>query len=41
MKMQNRFAKLSDEALETVQKAEKKLAELGLEIVLVAYEAEK
>ena len=39
--MKHKAAELSKEGLELVQKAEKKLAELGREIILVAYEADE
>ena len=35
--MKHKTANLSKEGLELVQKAEKKLAELGREIILIAY----
>ncbi len=37
--MEPRIARMSKEALEIVQKTEKKLGELGRDIILVAYEA--
>ena len=39
--MKHKAAELSKEGLELVQKTEKKLAELGREIILVAYEAKE
>ena len=39
--MKHKTANLSKEVLELVQKAEKKLAELGREIILIAYESEE
>ena len=39
--MEPRIAKMSKEGLEIVQKSEKKLSELGRDIILVAYEAEE
>lgn len=39
--MEPRIAKMSKEALEIVQKSEKKLSELGRDIILIAYETEQ
>ena len=39
--MKHKTANVSKEGLELVQKAEKKLAELGREIILIAYESEE
>ncbi len=37
--MPHKVAKLSKESLELVQKAEKKLSELGRDMILIAYES--
>ena len=39
--MDRKVAKLTEEDLKAVQKTEKKLAELGRDIILIAYEAEE